>query len=893
MTKRNKSLTAAIFFVFTLVPFKSALAESQTKDAFPALSAGSQVKIDGSNSLKVVNESLKKPFEQHYQGSQVILSDAGTDAALKDLVDGKVDIAGIGRPLTAEEKAKGLKEVVISRAKIAIITDASNPYKGDMPLDKFASIFKGDVKNWSKTGGVSAPITVVDRPANSDTRNAFKIYPVFKGDLKTGSNAVTVASDKTDDVVKKLGKNGIGYALIDQVKDRKDVKILSMHNVLPSDPRYPFSQPLYYIYKGPNPNPAVKAFLCYANTSTYATESSNHIIVAKEFCDEEVAAAASTTPSAVPETKHDFPWWLLLFAPLLALPFLLGKKTEEPVVAPVPVRRSRMVLTPRDCKDAYAYWEIPNERKEELRARGGEKLVIRLYDVTDNPASTAYQTIEVTSNNPDLHIPIARDNRDYKAEIGYLTNDNNWLPIAESAPVRVPACVPPVVSNPVQTAGYVSASGVAAAAAVAATTIKKKEEPSRIVLVPRSSESAYAYWEVPESLKASLRNEGGKHLTLKIHDSTDLNLDHQTPHATQEYDVSEVDQDKHVPILRSDRDYIAELGYKTDNGRWLSLARSLHVRVPSTLVTPPLDQIDTTTTASKRKRNVAEKASGVVEGLKDKGEDLLGSAGKLTGNLGEKAGGVVEGLKDKGEDLLGSAGKLTGNLGEKAGGVVEGLKDKGEDLLGSAGKLTGNLGEKAGGVVEGLKDKGEDLLGSAGKLTGNLGEKAGGFLGGLKDKGEDLLGSTGDLKENIGDKAGNILGNVFKAGGAAIAGGAAVVGGLGANVEKWAKDKTGSLLSHDRIELIPQDGNQARVNWQISEEEKTALKSHGGEKLILRICRTEGDIVWQSEIKESDHHQTVSVPETGLDYSADIGYLTASGQWLSLAKSAKVNVPKV
>jgi phosphate transport system substrate-binding protein len=493
------------------------------------------------------------------------------------------------------------------------------------------------------------------------------------------------------------------------------------------------------------------------------------------------------------------------------------------------------VLTPRDCKDAYAYWEIPNERKEELRARGGEKLVIRLYDVTDNPASTAYQTIEVTSNNPDLHIPIARDNRDYKAEIGYLTNDNNWLPIAESAPVRVPACVPPVVSNPVQTAGYVSASGVAAAAAVAATTIKKKEEPSRIVLVPRSSESAYAYWEVPESLKASLRNEGGKHLTLKIHDSTDLNLDHQTPHATQEYDVSEVDQDKHVPILRSDRDYIAELGYKTDNGRWLSLARSLHVRVPSTLVTPPLDQIDTTTTASKRKRNVAEKASGVVEGLKDKGEDLLGSAGKLTGNLGEKAGGVVEGLKDKGEDLLGSAGKLTGNLGEKAGG----------------------------------------------------------FLGGLKDKGEDLLGSTGDLKENIGDKAGNILGNVFKAGGAAIAGGAAVVGGLGANVEKWAKDKTGSLLSHDRIELIPQDGNQARVNWQISEEEKTALKSHGGEKLILRICRTEGDIVWQSEIKESDHHQTVSVPETGLDYSADIGYLTASGQWLSLAKSAKVNVPKV
>ena len=790
MNKSNKSLTTALFLVFTLVPFKVALAQTETKEVFPALPTGSSVKIDGSDSLKIINENLKKPFEKHYPASHVVISATGTDAALKDLADGKIDIAGIGRPLTTEEKAKGLKEVVISRAKIAIITGNSNSYKGDMPLDKFAHIFKGDVKNWSQEGGASAPITLVDRPTSSDTRNAFKNYPIFKGDLKTGSNAVTVASDKTDDVVKKLGKNGIGYALIDQLKDKKDVKILSMHNVMPSDPRYPFSQPLYYIYKGPNPDPAVKAFLCYANTSTYATESSNHIIVSKEFCNEEVAAVVpSATPSIapVPEKKSGFPWWVLLFAPLLALPFLLGKKTEEPIVVPAPVRRSRIVLTPRDCRDAYAYWEIPNERKQELHERGGEKLAIRLYDVTDNLASTAYQTIEITSNNPDIHIPIARDNRDYKAEIGYLTSDNSWLPIAESASVRVPACVPEEPRTVSAPTGYVAA-GVATAGAVAvaaATTLKKQEPASRIVLVPRSSDSAYAYWEIPESRKIALRSEGGKQLILKIHDSTDLDLDRQPSHATQEYDVAEIEQDRHVPILRSDRDYVAEIGYKTNDGRWLSLARSLHVKVPGNLTTLPSSNTD-----------------------------ALGST------PGNTTSAFVSAYKD--------------NIGNKAGDVVEGIKDKGEDLLGAAG----------------------------------------------------------DIKDNIGDKAGNILGNVFKAGTAAFVGGAAALGSLGASVEKWSKDKTQPLLSHDRIELIPQGNKQVRVNWQISSEEKDALKAHGGDKLVLRFYRN-GSIVWEEEIKESDHHQTISVPETGFDYVADIGYTTTSGQWLSLVKSAAVHIPTV
>ena len=37
----------------------------------------------------------------------------------------------------------------------------------------------------------------------------------------------------------------------------------------------------------------------------------------------------------------------------------------------------------------------------------------------------------------------------------------------------------------------------------------------------------------------------------------------------------------YLPIPFSDRDYIVDIGYRCGDGRWLSLARSTHVRIAS------------------------------------------------------------------------------------------------------------------------------------------------------------------------------------------------------------------------------------------------------------------------------------------------------------------------
>ena len=103
---------------------------------------------------------------------------------------------------------------------------------------------------------------------------------------------------------------------------------------------------------------------------------------------------------------------------------------------------------------------------------------------------------------------------------------------------------------------------------------------SRIVLLPRDPQWAYAYWDIPNEHKEELRRQGGQQLALRIYDVTDIDINHQAPHSVQEYLCDEMAREWYLPIPVSDRNYIADIGYRCADGRWLSLARSAAVRIP-------------------------------------------------------------------------------------------------------------------------------------------------------------------------------------------------------------------------------------------------------------------------------------------------------------------------
>ena len=635
-----------------------------------AVPAGSIVRIDGSNSLLVVNQSLKQRYEKESPGTQVDVGNNGSEAALQALLDGKVDIAAIGRPLTAAEKQKGLVPVSIGREKIAIITSSKNPYSGDVTFEQFAKIFRGEIANWSQLGGTPGKIRFVDRPETSDTRRAFKSYPVFKAaPFQTGATAQAASQDDTAEVIQKLGKDGIGYAVYSQVKGIDGVKIISMHKTLPDNPAYPFSQPRYFVTKGA-PSAASKDFL------TYTTGASGLATIAAA---NQAQTAAITSGEDLESTPTASPSAAVLPEVVTSLSAVTSPSPEPAAIAPVPNATNRglaglipwLLLVPAAIL-GWIWWSG--------RGRRSPAAPLPSADIERSPQSSVVETplasvasVPPIAPPPDsvapvtpivdvsLSEPVTQGATDLSginpaiiggaaiaggAGLAALASNGKAEPapstliepsldlpkpeaVSSTAPVSPESSVafPISVGQPDLNLGLAAGAALAAGAGVA--WAKRSQDTdvgqgsaiaalpvldsrsladvddglaqlpsgygdSRIVLMPRDPQWAYAYWDASESHKAALRHQGGERLALRFYDVTDAELSQQNPHSLQQYDCEEIATDWYIPVPLSDRDYIVEIGYLANDGRWLMLARSAPIRIPPIYPSDLIEEQDVT-----------------------------------------------------------------------------------------------------------------------------------------------------------------------------------------------------------------------------------------------------------------------------------------------------------
>ncbi|BAZ86267.1 substrate-binding domain-containing protein [Dolichospermum compactum] len=222
---------------------------------------GTVVKVDSSRNSLLVNKRLKENFETQFSGTKVEIAINGNEDAVKAVVNGKADIASLGRKLTPEEKAQGLKQVLVRREQIAIIVGMNNPFYDGLTTEQFAKVFRGEITDWSQLGNAKGNIRFIDRPFDSDTRNSFGEYSVFKsGQLLTGTNAVQMVEDNTPNIINELSNDGISYVLASQISKLPDVRVLKVQDLLPDNSKYPFFQSFVYVYKE-NPSPKVRDFL--------------------------------------------------------------------------------------------------------------------------------------------------------------------------------------------------------------------------------------------------------------------------------------------------------------------------------------------------------------------------------------------------------------------------------------------------------------------------------------------------------------------------------------------------------------------------------------------------------------------------------------------------------
>ncbi len=206
------------------------------------------VSTDGSTSMEEVIGVLGEAFMQENSDVTFTYNPTGSGSGIKAVQEGRCDIGLSSRSLKEEEKAGGLTETVLAYDGIAIIVNPENPVT-DLAMEQIASIFKGEITNWSEVGGNDAEIVLIGREAGSGTRDGFESITEtedacqYRQELTSTGDVITTVSSNAD---------AIGYASLASVKD--SVKAVSVDGVIPDsstvkDGTYAVQRPFVLVTK--------------------------------------------------------------------------------------------------------------------------------------------------------------------------------------------------------------------------------------------------------------------------------------------------------------------------------------------------------------------------------------------------------------------------------------------------------------------------------------------------------------------------------------------------------------------------------------------------------------------------------------------------------------------
>ncbi len=233
--------------------------------------------MDGSVTIVALMKQLQLAYTQVNPSLQTTygLPDGkpnGTNAGIRNLVEGRALIAASSRPLKPDEYQAGLQGIPIAKDALAVVVGVDNPYKGELTSQQLKQIFQGKITNWSQVGGPALPIKVINRSPDSGTYTFFKDVVLFEQAFAPdGPNFTTAQQDETTPLLQQLGRNGITYSTVQQVEKQRTVRIVPIDGLSPTDPEaikngtYPLGR-VIYLAVPKQTSPAVKQFIDMARS---------------------------------------------------------------------------------------------------------------------------------------------------------------------------------------------------------------------------------------------------------------------------------------------------------------------------------------------------------------------------------------------------------------------------------------------------------------------------------------------------------------------------------------------------------------------------------------------------------------------------------------------------
>lgn len=131
---------------------------------------------DGSTTItnRILPEALPA-FEQRTGHRFARVRTSGAGQGLAAMFAGEVSVAGVSRPLTEAELARGPHSVLIGYDALGVFVNAANPVR-ELTRAQLADLFRGKVRSWRELGGEDVPVVACTEPLASrrGTLDAFR-----------------------------------------------------------------------------------------------------------------------------------------------------------------------------------------------------------------------------------------------------------------------------------------------------------------------------------------------------------------------------------------------------------------------------------------------------------------------------------------------------------------------------------------------------------------------------------------------------------------------------------------------------------------------------------------------------------------------------------------------
>ncbi|WP_019498545.1 substrate-binding domain-containing protein [Pseudanabaena sp. PCC 6802] len=261
----------AVFLTWGLVSCTPSPSLQTSQQLFDSPSKTSQItvfRVSGSGTAIPIVKKLAEVYTQKHPNSQLQF-ESGTNSggAIKGVIQEKLDLAVVNRPLSKAESKEAIVYQPFARDAIAFVAHKPVPTK-NFSTTQIQDIYAGKLTNWQQLGGQNAPIIVLDRDPGESARK-LGLLPFMQN---RPVQVQTIVLSKAKDMVESLDSTpyAFGYSSLGlmQILDPQHVEVLSLDGTLPSvdtvaGGKYPWYLTLGLVHRR-NPAPELQSFVNFA-----------------------------------------------------------------------------------------------------------------------------------------------------------------------------------------------------------------------------------------------------------------------------------------------------------------------------------------------------------------------------------------------------------------------------------------------------------------------------------------------------------------------------------------------------------------------------------------------------------------------------------------------------